>query len=118
LAGAQDFMASPSRWVQWMSDFGATATAGPNFAWVLATRALRRLEGLDLSPMRVALNGAEPIDADAMEELVEAGARHGLRPGALFPAFGMAEVCIAGTFPRPGQGLRTDLVEGRVLETE
>ena len=64
LAGPQDFMASPSRWVRWMSDYGATATAGPNFAWVLATKAMRRLDGLDLSPMRVALNGAEPVDAD------------------------------------------------------
>jgi fatty-acyl-CoA synthase len=118
LAGPQDFMASPSRWVQWMSDFGATATAGPNFAWVLATKAMRRLEGLDLSPMRVALNGAEPVDAEQVEALIEAGARHGLRPGAIFPAFGMAEVCIAGAFPRPMQGLRTDLVDARVLETE
>jgi fatty-acyl-CoA synthase len=118
LAGPQDFMASPSRWVQWMSDFKATATAGPNFAWVLATRAMRRLEGLDLSRMRVALNGAEPVDAEQVEALVEAGARHGFPAGAVFPAFGMAEVCIAGAFPRPGQGLRTDLVDARVLETE
>lgn len=118
LAGAQDFMASPSRWVQWMSDYGATATAGPNFAWVLATRAMRRLDGLDLSPMRVALNGAEPVDPDQVEALIEAGARHGLDPGAIFPAFGMAEVCIAGSFPEPGQGLRTDVVDARVLETE
>ncbi len=118
LAGPQDFMASPSRWVQWMSDFGATATAGPNFAWVLATKAMRRLDGLDLSPMRVALNGAEPVDAEQVEALVEAGARHGLRPGAIFPAFGMAEVCIAGAFPRPMQGLRIDVVDSRVLETE
>ncbi len=117
LAGPQDFMASPARWVRWMSDFRATASAGPNFAWVLATRALRRLDGLDLSRLRVALNGAEPIDASAMDALVEAGARHGLDPGALFPAFGMAEVGIAGAFPQPGQGLRTDLVDGRVLET-
>jgi fatty-acyl-CoA synthase len=118
LAGPQDFMASPSRWVRWMSDFGATATAGPNFAWVLATKAMRRLDGLDLSPMRVALNGAEPVDAEQVEALIEAGARHGLRPGAIFPAFGMAEVCIAGAFPRPMQGLRTDVVDARVLETE
>ncbi|WCO68919.1 fatty acyl-AMP ligase [Iamia majanohamensis] len=118
LAGPQDFMASPARWVRWMSEFGATATAGPNFAWVLATRAMRRLDGLDLSRMRVALNGAEPVDAEAMDALVEAGAPHGLDAGALFPAFGMAEVCIAGAFPRPGQGLRTDVVDARVLETE
>ncbi|MBI2708664.1 MAG: AMP-binding protein [Actinobacteria bacterium] len=118
LAGPQDFMAAPARWPQWLSDYGGTATAGPNFSWVLATRALRRMTGLDLSRLRVALNGAEPVDAEAVEALIEAGAPHGLRPGAVFPAFGMAEVAIAGTFPEPGAGLRTDDVDRRVLETE
>ena len=118
LAGPQTCMASPSRWVQWLSDHRGTITAGPNFSWVLATRALKRLDGLDLSPLRVALNGAEPVDAQAVENLIEAGARHGLRPGAVFPAFGMAEVAIAGTFPEPLAGLRVDAVDLRVLETE
>ena len=118
LAGPQTFMASPSRWVQWLSDYKGTITAGPNFSWVLATRALRRLEGLDLSPLRVGLNGAEPVDPAGVEALVAAGERHGLRAGAVFPAFGMAEVAIAGTFPAPMSGLRADAVDQRVLETE
>jgi fatty-acyl-CoA synthase len=118
LAGPQTFMASPARWVRWLSDHGGTLTAGPNFSWVLATRALRRLDGLDLSPLRVAINGAEPVDPTAVGALVAAGERHGLRPGAVFPAFGMAEVGIAGTFPEPLSGLRTDAVDQRVLETE
>ena len=112
-------MAAPSRWMEWLSTYRGTATAGPNFAWVLAARALRQADGpLDLSPLRVALNGAEPVDPEAVEAFVAAGARHGLRPGAVFPAFGMAEVAIAGTFPVPMAGLRTDDVDGRVLETE
>jgi fatty-acyl-CoA synthase len=118
LAGPQTFMASPSRWVRWLSAHRATITAGPNFSWVLATRALNRLDDLDLSALRVGLNGAEPVDPDSVEALVAAGARHGLRPGAVFPAFGMAEVAIAGTFPAPMSGLRTDPVDQRVLETE
>lgn len=118
LAGPQTFMASPARWMRWLSDHRGTITAGPNFAWVLATRALKRLDGLDLSPLRVALNGAEPVDAAAMDRLVEAGARHGMRAGAVFPAFGMAEVAIAGTFPPPMAGIRVDTVDQRVLETE
>ncbi|CAN5647590.1 N/A [soil metagenome] len=118
LAGPQTFMASPARWVQWLSDHAGTITAGPNFSWVLAARACKRLEGLDLSPLRVALNGAEPVDADTVANLVAAGERHGLRAGAVFPAFGMAEVAIAGTFPAPMSGLRIDAVDQRVLETE
>jgi fatty-acyl-CoA synthase len=118
LGAPQDFMASPLRWMQWISDFGGTATAGPNFSWVLATRALQRASGLDLSSLRIALNGAEPVDPDTVEAFVGAAAAHGMRPGAVFPAFGMAEVAIAGTFPPPLAGLRTDSVDLRVLESE
>jgi fatty-acyl-CoA synthase len=37
---------------------------------------------------------------------------------AAFPAFGMAELAIAGTFPKPMSGLRMDVVDRRTLETE
>jgi fatty-acyl-CoA synthase len=116
LAAPQDFMASPSRWMQWLSDFGGTATAGPNFSYALAARALKRLDNLDLSRWRVALNGAEPVDPATMAAFCEAGARHGLRPEACFPAFGMAELAIAGTFPEPGAGLRMDTIDRVCLE--
>ena len=118
LGAPQDFTARPARWMEWLSTYGGTATAGPNFSYVLATRALKRAEGLDLSRLRIALNGAEPIDPDQVEAFVEAGRPHGLRPGAVFPAFGMAEVAIAGTFPEPMSGMVTDCVDRRVLETE
>jgi fatty-acyl-CoA synthase len=118
LGAPQDFTARPSRWMEWVSAYGGTATAGPNFSWVLATRALDRSEQLDLSRLRVALNGAEPIDPDQVEAFVAAGRRHGLRPEAVFPAFGMAEVAIGGTFPAPMSGMVTDCVDRRVLETE
>jgi fatty-acyl-CoA synthase len=118
LGAPQDFTARPSRWMEWISTYGGTATAGPNFSWVLATRALDRSEPLDLSRLRVALNGAEPIDPDQVEAFVAAGRRHGLRPEAVFPAFGMAEVAIGGTFPAPLSGMVTDCVDRRVLETE
>jgi fatty-acyl-CoA synthase len=118
LGAPQDFTARPSRWMEWVSAYGGTATAGPNFSYVLATRALARADRLDLSRLRIALNGAEPVDPDQVEAFVGAGARHGLRPGAVFPAFGMAEVTIAGTFPEPMSGMDTDCVDRRVLETE
>jgi fatty-acyl-CoA synthase len=118
LAGPQDFMSSPARWVEWMSRYRGTATAGPNFSYALAARALRRLNGLDLSRWRIALNGAEPVDPATVEAFCSAGAAHRLDPGAAFPAFGMAEVTIGATFPEPGTGLRTDVVDRRVLEAD
>ena len=117
LGAPQDFMASPGRWMEWISTYGGTATAGPNFSYVLATRALRRSdEQLDLSSLRIALNGAEPVDPASVRAFCDAGERHGLRPGAVFPAFGMAEVAIAGCFPVPMTGLQTDIVDSEQLE--
>ena len=119
LGAPQDFLADPGRWMAWIHTYRGTATAGPNFSWVLAARALRRRkETLDLSSLRIGLNGAEPVDPATVRDYIDAGARHGLRPGAVFPAFGMAEVAIGGTFPDPMAGLRTDAVDAAVLEAE
>ena len=85
LGAPTDFMGSPSRWMEWISTYGGTATAGPNFSYVLAARALRRSEPLDLSRLRIALNGAEPVDPATVAAFVEAGERHGLRPGPSSP---------------------------------
>ncbi|HEX6235997.1 MAG TPA: AMP-binding protein, partial [Acidimicrobiales bacterium] len=117
-AAPQDFLARPAQWMQWISDRRGTITAGPNFAWVLATRALRRAGGLDLSSLTLALSGAEPVDPDAVEAFIAAAEPHGFCAGAVFPAFGMAEVSIGGTFPEPMRGMVTDCVDRRVLETE
>lgn len=115
----QDFLARPLRWMEWISEFGGTGTAGPNFAFALATRALRRTDKeLDLSSMRIMLNGAEPIDADTFRKFYDIGEQFGLKRNTAFPAFGMAEVCIAGCFPNPGEELRTDVVDAHRLEVD
>jgi len=114
----QDFLAKPIRWMRWITDFGGTCTAGPNFAYVLAARALRRAEGIDLSKLTLVLSGAEPVDPDSFRAFAFEAGRFGMPDTALFPAFGMAELCIAGTFPTPGVGMTTDLIDGRVLEQE
>jgi fatty-acyl-CoA synthase len=119
-AAPQDFMAHPGNWMQWISDWGGTATAGPNFSWVLATRALKMAakkgEQLDLSTLTLALSGAEPVDPKAVEAFVAAAEPFGFSPGAVFPAFGMAETAIGASFPRRGAGLMCDTVDREVLE--
>lgn len=122
LASPQDFMARPGDWMRWMSDYGGTVTAGPNFSWVLATRALKRMisgdEKLDLSPIRIALNGSEPVDPDGVEEFVASARPHGLAPDAVFCAFGMAELALGGSFPPPMRGMACDSVDRTALESE
>jgi fatty-acyl-CoA synthase len=118
LGAPQDFMGSPGRWMEWLSHFGGTATAGPNFSYALAARALRRAGDLDLSRWRLALNGAEPVDPQTVNAFCDAAEPHGFDRRAAFPAFGMAELAIAGSFPEPLSGLRLDVVDRRTLETE
>jgi len=117
-AAPQDFLAHPGNWMQWISDHRGTATAGPNFSWVLATRALKRMKDLDLSSLTLALSGAEPVDPVAVDAFVAEAQRFGFPAGGVFPAFGMAEVAIGGSFPERGAGLQTDTVDRLVLESE
>jgi len=117
-AAPQDFMAHPGSWMQWISDWKGTATAGPNFSWVLATRALRRMTDIDLSSLTLALSGAEPVDPVAVEAFVAEAGRFGFGAGGVFPAFGMAEVAIGGAFPPRHRGLVCDAVDRIVLERD
>ena len=118
LSGPQDFLAAPSRWMRWISTYRGSLTAGPNFSYVLATRALHREPQLDLASLRMSLNGAEPVDPATVDAWLDAGARHGLSRGAAFPAFGMAELTLAGVFPPVGRGLVVDTVDLVAMETE
>jgi fatty-acyl-CoA synthase len=118
LASPQEFLGSPGRWMEWLSAFGGTCTAGPNFSYALAARALRRMSGLDLGRWRIGLNGAEPVDPSSVEAFVDAGAPHRLHPGAMFCAFGMAEATLGVTFPEPMGGMEVDTVDRRVLESD
>ena len=117
LATPQDFLAAPGRWAQWLSEYRGTISAGPNFAYAMLARALGGMQGIDLSPWRIALNGAEQVDTGTMEDFVAAGARHGVDPGAVLPAFGMAETVIGATLPPPGRGLVVDALDRHALST-
>jgi fatty-acyl-CoA synthase len=68
--------------------------------------------------LTLALSGAEPVDPNAVEAFVAAAEPFGFEPGGVFPAFGMAEVAIGGSFPPRGRGLVCDTVDRVVLERD
>jgi len=81
--------------------------------------AARRKKGerLDLSDPRPSRSsGRRTGRPKAVEAFVDAAAPFGFRPGAVFPAFGMAETAIGASFPKRGAGLRCDTVDREVLE--
>jgi fatty-acyl-CoA synthase len=116
LGAPQDFLARPACWLEWISEFRGTITAGPNFSYALAARALRRAGELDLSSWRLALNGAETVDPNAVEAFCAAAAPFGFDAHAAYPVFGMAEATLAVTFPAVGEGMAVDAVDRHVLE--
>jgi len=118
LAPPTRFITSPSSWMEWMDAFGGTWTIGPNFSVALAARMLRRSATLDLSHCRRFASGAEPVDPHVMDAIAEAGAAHGLNPSALHAGYGMAEATVGVSFPLPGSGFVTDVIDSTRLEVD
>jgi long-chain-fatty-acid--[acyl-carrier-protein] ligase len=111
------FQASPFRWLNWLSESRATITAAPNMAYGLIGKYSRRVTGVDLEPMRFALNGGEPVDCELTARFATEMARFGFSARALAPSYGLAESTCAVTVPAPGRGLVTDGTGNAVLGT-
>ncbi|MEA2474197.1 MAG: hypothetical protein QOE06_2112, partial [Thermoleophilaceae bacterium] len=94
-----DFLVRPAFWIQMLSKRRVTITVAPQFAYNLAVLKVRDedLEGVDLSALRVLLNGAEPVDLDAVERFEERFACVGLERGTVLPCYGLAEhaLCVS-----------------------
>lgn len=116
-----DFLSAPLLWAQLITKYKATVTAAPNFAYALLGRRLSGVDddaAYDLSTLRIALNGAEPIDEKAVRSFTEAGARFGMPPECVFPAYGMAEATLAVSFAPLFTGLTLDYIDADALEAE
>ena len=114
-----DFLSNPLLWVELISRHRGTCTAAPNFAYAITARVMARADpGLDLSSMRFALNGAEPIDVTAVQAFIQAGAPFGLSPNAMVPAYGMAEATLGVSFHPWGTPVKIDVIDAEQLENE
>ncbi|MDR7302656.1 fatty acyl-AMP ligase [Haloactinomyces albus] len=113
-----DFLARPLLWPELISHYGGTVTAAPNFAYAIVGKRMARADdgAFDLSSLRFALNGAEPIDPQAVRTFTDAGARFGMRSECVVCAFGMAEVTLAVSFAPLNRGIELDTVDAAELE--
>ncbi|TVT17723.1 AMP-binding protein [Amycolatopsis rhizosphaerae] len=116
-----EFLSGPLIWPGLISKYRATTTAAPNFAYAIVGRRLAKVEdddAYDLSTLRIALNGAEPIDETAVKTFTDAGARFKMPAECVFPAYGMAEATLAVSFAPLFTGLTLDVVEAHALEAD
>jgi fatty-acyl-CoA synthase len=113
-----DFLRDTLLWAKLIDKYKGTMTAAPNFAYALFAKRLRRQAKpgqFDLSTLRFALSGAEPVEPADVEDLCDAGAPFGLKPEAILPAYGMAETTVAVSFSELGAGLVVDEVDADLL---
>jgi fatty-acyl-CoA synthase len=114
-----DFLSGPLLWPALLSKYGATVTAAPNFAYAMVGRRMAKVDDpttYDLSRLRIALNGAEPIDEPAVRGFVAAGAKFGMPAECVLAAYGMAEATLAVSFAPLFTGLSVDVVDAHELE--
>ncbi|MGH8583366.1 MAG: amino acid adenylation domain-containing protein [Gammaproteobacteria bacterium] len=102
------FLRRPLRWLEAIERFRISYTGAPNFAYAACARAAAAWPEwhADLSSLRDATCGAEPINPTTLAQFNATFARHGLSPTAFSPAYGLAEATLLvarkpyGTVPR------------------
>ncbi len=95
------FLQRPMRWLQAISDYRATISGAPNFAYEYCVRRTTPEEraALDLSHWRLAFCGAEPIRAETLQHFADAFGAAGFRMDAFYPCYGLAETTLLAAGP-------------------
>ena len=98
------FVRRPLLWMSKASELRATQLCSPNFGYKHFLKLFQRkgLRDLDLSCVKLILNGAEPISWELCEEFLVALAPHGLKRTAMYPVYGLAEATVGVSLPKPG----------------
>lgn len=112
------FMQRPLGWLRAISHYRAEVACGPNFGFDLCVSRYRadQMDSVDLSSLRIALNGAEPVRADTIARFIETFAPHGFDPRAMYPAYGMAEATLLISGGTRGDGHVTRSVSRAALQ--
>lgn len=90
------FLLKPIHWLKVISRYQATHSAAPNFAYDLCVRKFKpeQAKGLDLSKWCMALNGAQPVRAEVIEQFCQTFADYGFKRAAFCPGYGLAEATL------------------------
>jgi len=117
------FIKDPIKWLRAITRYRGSLVTAPNFAYDLCLRKVTPAErdSLDLTSIRVMVNGAEPVKAETLSRFADFFHSSGLKPNTFLPSYGMAEatLIVSGmTSSEPTRVLslsRTELDEGRMV---
>jgi acyl-CoA synthetase (AMP-forming)/AMP-acid ligase II len=93
------FLQRPVRWFRAMTEYKATYSGAPNFAFDFCVNRIREeeLSGIDLSGLRCLYNGSEPIRRKTLDSFSERFSAIGFTEDKLFTCYGLAEATLAVT---------------------
>ena len=112
------FLARPSRWLWALHTHRGTLSPAPNFAYDLCSQRIpdADLEGLDLSSVRMLLNGSETVRPESLRRFITRFVPYGLKPESLLPVYGLAECSVGLAAPPPDRGPRIDRIVRGVFQ--
>jgi acyl-CoA synthetase (AMP-forming)/AMP-acid ligase II/acyl carrier protein len=101
LMSPTSFLQRPMRWLQAISDFKAIVSGAPNFAYEYCVRRTTPEEraSLNLSHLRLAFCGAEPIRVETLTHFAEAFRPAGFQMRVFYPCYGLAESTLLAAGP-------------------
>ncbi|KAI3992213.1 hypothetical protein MKX01_021621 [Papaver californicum] len=92
------FFKNPLLWLQTLSKYRATHSAGPNFAYELMIRRLesdkKKSYDYDLSSMVFLMVAAEPVRQKTLKRFIELTRSYSLSQEVVAPGYGLAENCV------------------------
>jgi fatty-acyl-CoA synthase len=95
---------NPRQWLELITEIRATFTVSPDFGYRNCVRNIRDTSGLDLSTLRAALSGAEPVRVSTIRSFEQ---HFGLKD-IVAPCYGLAEATLAVAIWPFGVPIRTD----------
>ncbi|MDE0101657.1 MAG: AMP-binding protein [Bryobacterales bacterium] len=115
-----DFLVRPERWLWALSDSKGSLCPAPNFAFELCVRKIGddALQGVDLSPWRIAINAGEPVLAATLRRFSRRFAPWGFERRSFKPFYGLAESSVALTHTPYWRGPVVDTIDRAAYEKE
>jgi acyl-CoA synthetase (AMP-forming)/AMP-acid ligase II len=113
LFSPMSFLISPVAWLRAISEWRATTSGAPSFAYEMCVEKIRpeHMQGVDLSSWKIAFNGAEPVKVNVIEAFIEKFGPYGFRPEAFYPCYGMAEATLFVTGGDPSARITSIAVD-------
>ena len=98
------FIRRPLLWLTKVNEYRASILTSPNFGYKHFLKVFKRkpLENLDLSCVRMLINGAESISVAICDEFLTTMKNFNLKAESMFPVYGLAEATLGVCFPKAG----------------